>query len=63
MEYRRIALSVGGAVLLAATLVAFLAFDRDSHSASDTLRPFIIAMAPAWLLAGWAARLLMRRAR
>jgi len=28
-----------------------MAFDRDSHSASDTLRPFVITMAPVWAIA------------
>jgi hypothetical protein len=37
--------------------MVFLAFDRNSHSASDTLRPFIITMAPVWAIAiagAWA---------
>jgi hypothetical protein len=28
----------------------FLVFDSRSHSASDTLRPFLITMVPAWIL-------------
>jgi hypothetical protein len=43
--------------LLAGTVMVFLAFDRNSHSASDTLRPFIITMAPVWAIAiagAWA---------
>ena len=48
----RIALVVGAAVsLIWGTIFVFLAFDRDSHSASDTLRPFIITMAPVWVVA------------
>lgn len=45
------------AVLLLGTVLVFEAFDRSSHSASDTLRPFIITMAPAWTVAiagAWA---------
>jgi len=42
------------ATLLAATVAAFWAYDRHSHSASDTLRPFVLTMAPIWLLAGLA---------
>lgn len=45
------------AVLLLGTVLVFAAFDRSSHSASDTLRPFIITMAPAWAVAiagAWA---------
>ncbi len=34
--------------LLAATVWAFLFFDKDSHSASDTLRPFLITVVPLW---------------
>ena len=37
-----------------ATVVAFWMFDRDSHSASDTIRPFLITMAPVWLIVGLA---------
>lgn len=49
-------------VLLAyGTVQVFLAIDRDSHSASDTLRPFIITMAPVWALAIAAALVLRGR--
>ena len=48
----RIALVVGAAVsLIWGTIFVFLAFDHDSHSVSDTLRPFIITMAPVWVVA------------
>jgi hypothetical protein len=48
----RIALVVGAAVFLVwGTILVFLAFDRYSHSASDTLRPFIITMSPVWVVA------------
>jgi hypothetical protein len=51
-------------VLLAfGTVLVFEAFDRDSHSASDTLRPFVITMAPVWAVAIAAARLVLRRYR
>jgi hypothetical protein len=36
-------------------VLIFMAFDRTSHSASDTLRPFIITMAPVWTIATAAA--------
>ena len=29
----------------------FLAIDRHSHSVSDTLLPFVITMAPVWVVA------------
>ena len=33
---------------------------RTSHSASDTLRPFLLTMVPLWLVALWAARIVLR---
>ena len=48
------------AVLLVGTVLVFAAFDRVSHSASDTLRPFIITMAPVWLVALAAGWILLR---
>ncbi len=48
------------ALLLVGTTLVFAAFDRVSHSASDTLRPFIITMAPVWALAVGAAWVLLR---
>ena len=45
------------AMLLVGTVLVFQAFDRYSHSASDTLRPFVITMLPVWVLAlagAWA---------
>ena len=55
---RRILLGVGIVVLATTTILAFVAFDRGSHSASDTLRPFLLTMIPLWALAAWAARTL-----
>jgi hypothetical protein len=37
-------------VLCVASVVVFMFFDGRSHSNSDTIRPFLITMAPAWLL-------------
>ncbi len=63
----RIATVAGlGLVLVAlgyGTVAVFLAFDRDSHSASDTIRPFVITMAPVWAVAIWASVSLLRRHR
>ncbi|MGE5334860.1 MAG: hypothetical protein ACM3N4_09195 [Nitrososphaerota archaeon] len=45
------------ALLLLGTAEVFAAFDRTSHSASDTLRPFLITMVPVWAVAvagAWA---------
>jgi hypothetical protein len=44
---RRAAVS---AALVAAAVAVFVAFDRGSHSASDTLRPFLLTMVPVWLV-------------
>ena len=54
---------VAFAVLLYGTVLVFLAFDRDSHSASDTIRPFVITMAPVWAVSIAAARVLLGRYR
>ena len=51
------------AVLAYGTVLVFMAFDRDSHSASDTIRPFIITMGPVWALAIAAARVILQRGR
>jgi len=55
--------AVAFAVLLFGTVLVFEAFDRDSHSASDTIRPFVITMAPVWAVAIAAARVLLRDRR
>ena len=47
--------------LLYGTVLVFLAFDRNSHSASDTIRPFLITMGPVWVLAIAAVRVLLRK--
>ncbi|TMC98303.1 MAG: hypothetical protein E6I58_05160 [Chloroflexi bacterium] len=51
------------AVLAYGTVLVFLAFDRNSHSASDTIRPFVITMGPVWVLAIWSGASLLRRHR
>jgi predicted membrane protein len=50
-------------VLLYGTVAVFEAFDRNSHSASDTIRPFVITMGPVWALAIASARVLLRKTR
>jgi hypothetical protein len=47
-------------VLLYGTVAVFEAFDRVSHSNSDTIRPFILTMGPVWALAIAAATVLLR---
>lgn len=50
-----------GSVLLAyGTVLVFLGFDSHSHSVSDTVRPFLITMAPVWALTVAAALVLVR---
>ena len=56
----RLGLAIGFALLLYGTVMVFLAFDRQSHSASDTLRPFVITMAPVWIVAIAGAMVLLR---
>ena len=49
-----------GACLLAGTVLVFRTFDAHSHSASDTLRPFLLTVGPLWVAAVVAARALLR---
>jgi len=55
--------SVALAVLLYGSVLVFEAFDRNSNSASDTIRPFVITMGPVWGLSIWAAAVLLRKSR
>jgi hypothetical protein len=48
------------AVLLVGSALVFAAFGRTSHSASDTLRPFLITMLPVWAVALAGAWALLR---
>jgi hypothetical protein len=56
----RIALLAVFALLAYGTLNVFLILDSQSLSASDTLRPFLLTMLPLWLVALWAARIVLR---
>lgn len=51
------------AVAAVATVIAFWMFDRNSHSVSDTIRPFLITMAPVWLIVAWAVHRLTHSPR
>jgi hypothetical protein len=55
--------AVAFAALVFGSVLVFQAFDRDSHSASDTIRPFLITMGPVWALAVAAATVLLQRKR
>ena len=62
MNWKVVALlAIGLLLLLYGTVAVFEAFDRVSHSGSDTIRPFVITMAPVWIVAVAAARILLRR--
>jgi hypothetical protein len=50
-------------ILAYGTVLVFLVFDRNSNSASDTIRPFVITMGPVWALAIWSGVSLLRRHR
>ena len=49
------------AVLVFGSVLVFQAFDRNSNSAGDTIRPFIITMGPVWVLAIWSATVLLKQ--
>jgi hypothetical protein len=49
------------AVLVYGTVLVGMAFDRNSNSVSDTVRPTIITMGPVWVLAVAIARVLLKR--
>jgi drug/metabolite transporter (DMT)-like permease len=54
-------LIIGLVLLVYGTVMVFMAVDRNSHSNSDTIRPFLITMAPVWAVAIAAAIVLLRR--
>ena len=53
--------AVAFVALVFVSVLVFQVFDRTSHSASDTIRPFIITMGPVWAVAVAAAIVLLRR--
>jgi len=61
MTHRHAAVATGAVLLLLGTALVFRAFDLHSHSASDTLRPFVLTMAPVWALTFAAARIVLQR--
>jgi hypothetical protein len=60
---RLVGVGVAFGLLLLGSVLVFLTFDRTSHSASDTLRPFLITMAPVWAVAIAGAWALLRTPR
>jgi hypothetical protein len=64
MRWTRIGgVGVALAVLVYGSVLVFVVFDRNSHSGSDTIRPFVITMGPVWVLVIWAATVLLRKPR
>ena len=59
MAWRTVWPVFGFLLLLAGTVLVFRAFDLHSHSASDTLRPFLITVGPVFAV----ARTVLRRRR
>ena len=57
------AVALALAVLLFGTVLVFQVFDRNSNSASDTIRPFVITMGPVWALTIWAVTVELRKPR
>jgi hypothetical protein len=57
---RRLLVGLGTVPLLVGTVLVFRALDAHSHSASDTLRPFVLTMVPVWVVAVAAARVVLR---
>ncbi len=55
-----LALLLAFIVLAVGTVSVFLAIDSTSHSASDTLRPFLLTMLPVWGVAIWATAVILR---
>jgi uncharacterized membrane protein HdeD (DUF308 family) len=53
-------LIAGFVLLLFGTVMVFMAFDRNANSVSDTIRPFLITMAPVWAVAIAAAIVVLR---
>jgi hypothetical protein len=63
MTWKRVGVALAFVLLVVGSVLVFQAFDRNSHSASDTIRPFVITMGPVWILAIAAATVLLRRPR
>jgi len=63
MAWRRVVVVAAAAALAVVTVAVFGIFDARSHSSSDTLRPFVLTMVPAWLAFWLACRSLLARPR
>jgi hypothetical protein len=63
MKLRSALLGLALVALVYGSVMVFVAFDRTSHSASDTLRPFLLTIAPAWIVAVAGVRAVLRANR
>ena len=63
MVWRRTVVVAATAALAVVTVAVFGFFDARSHSNSDTLRPFVLTMVPAWVAFWLACRFLLARPR
>jgi hypothetical protein len=63
VKWTTVGVTAALAILLYGSFLVFEAFDRNSHSGSDTIRPFVITMGPVWALAIAAAAVLLRKPR
>ena len=59
----RVLLLVMFAALALGSVLVFREFDATSHSASDTIRPFVLTVGPLWVAAVMAARIVLRGGR
>lgn len=48
MRKQRLVLTIASVLLAFGTLMVFVEIDSHAHSVSDTIRPFIVTMAPIW---------------
>ena len=60
MRLKVAGVAVAFVALVFGSVLAFQVFDRNSHSASDSIRPFVMTLAPA-MLAIAAAVVLLRK--
>jgi hypothetical protein len=58
---RAIGVTVKFVLLGFGSVLVFLAFDRNSHSVSDTVRPLLITVVPVWIVAAISAVALLRK--
>jgi hypothetical protein len=61
MKLKVAGVAVAFVALVFGSLLVFQVFDRNSHSASDTIRPLVITVGPLWAVAVAAALVLLRR--